>query len=104
MKKPKQKEIPVPEVKKVPTYTRDYLPNFRIPDTYIRSKGAHRLAETGASGSWAAGQSAGPNKHAELCSGHGLRMGRLMVLTCTHRAPLLFDRSAALHPGSESGQ
>jgi len=38
-KKPKPKEIPVPEVKKVPTYTRDYLPTFKIPDTYIRGKG-----------------------------------------------------------------
>eukprot|EP00983_Pelagomonas_calceolata_P132400 1161864-Pelagomonas_calceolata.AAC.21 len=38
-KKPKPKEIPVPEVKKVPTYTREYLPTFKIPDTYIRGKG-----------------------------------------------------------------
>ena len=38
-KKPKPKEIPVPEVKKVPTYTRDYLPTFKIPETYIRGRG-----------------------------------------------------------------
>lgn len=25
-----------PAVKNVPTYTRDYLPTFKIPDTYIR--------------------------------------------------------------------
>eukprot|EP00195_Chlamydomonas_chlamydogama_P006076 CAMPEP_0202910272 /NCGR_PEP_ID=MMETSP1392-20130828/51605_1 /ASSEMBLY_ACC=CAM_ASM_000868 /TAXON_ID=225041 /ORGANISM="Chlamydomonas chlamydogama, Strain SAG 11-48b" /LENGTH=482 /DNA_ID=CAMNT_0049600335 /DNA_START=92 /DNA_END=1536 /DNA_ORIENTATION=+ len=38
-KKPKPKEIPVPEVKEVPTYTRDYLPLYRLPETYIRGKG-----------------------------------------------------------------
>jgi len=38
-KKPKPKEIPVPEVKQVPAYTRDYLPTFKIPETYIRGKG-----------------------------------------------------------------
>lgn len=40
VKKPKPKEIPVPEVKEVATYTRDYLPTFRVPDTYIHGKGA----------------------------------------------------------------
>ncbi len=29
----------MPEVRFVPSYTRDYLPLFRIPDTYIRGKG-----------------------------------------------------------------
>ncbi len=38
-KKPKPKEIPVPQIGTVPTYTRDYLPTFRIPETYIRGKG-----------------------------------------------------------------
>jgi enhancer of polycomb-like protein len=38
-KKPKVKEIPVPQVNEVPTYTRDYLPTFRIPETYIRARG-----------------------------------------------------------------
>ncbi|KAJ9534946.1 hypothetical protein QJQ45_029617 [Haematococcus lacustris] len=38
-KKPKAKDIPVPEVKEVPTYTRDYLPTFKIPTTYIHGKG-----------------------------------------------------------------
>mmetsp|Transcript_18428 Transcript_18428/g.51673 ORF Transcript_18428/g.51673 Transcript_18428/m.51673 type:complete len:636 (-) Transcript_18428:160-2067(-) len=44
-KKPKPKEIPVPEVKKVPTYTREYLPTFKIPDTYIRGKGGVGYAQ-----------------------------------------------------------
>lgn len=30
----------MPEVKNVPTYTRDYLPTFKIPETYIKGKGA----------------------------------------------------------------
>lgn len=53
-KPPKPKEIPVPEVKTVESYTRDYLPTFKIPDTYIRGKGAaaharaHALACTDA--------------------------------------------------------
>ncbi|GLC38898.1 hypothetical protein PLESTB_000459500 [Pleodorina starrii] len=38
-KKKEVKEIPVPEVRIVPGYTREYLPLFRIPDTYIRGKG-----------------------------------------------------------------
>ncbi len=42
-KKNKPKEIPVPEVGVVPTYTRDYLPTFKIPVTYIRGRGALAL-------------------------------------------------------------
>ncbi|KAG2498114.1 hypothetical protein HYH03_003872 [Edaphochlamys debaryana] len=38
-KKKEVKEIPVPEVRIVAGYTREYLPLFRIPETYIRSKG-----------------------------------------------------------------
>eukprot|EP00798_Chlamydomonas_sp_ICE-L_P017801 gene17801-24176_t len=38
-KKPKPKEIPVPVVLGVPDYTRDYLPTFHIPQTYLRGKG-----------------------------------------------------------------
>ena len=38
-KKPKPKEIPVPEIKILESYTREYLPTFRIPETYIRGKG-----------------------------------------------------------------
>ncbi|GIL51503.1 hypothetical protein Vafri_7475 [Volvox africanus] len=38
-KKKEVKEIPVPEVRIVAGYTREYLPLFRIPDTYIRGKG-----------------------------------------------------------------
>jgi enhancer of polycomb-like protein len=38
-KKKEVKEIPVPPVREVPEYTREYLPRFRIPDTYIRGKG-----------------------------------------------------------------
>ncbi|GFR40774.1 hypothetical protein Agub_g1388 [Astrephomene gubernaculifera] len=38
-KKKEVKEIPVPEVRIVPGYTREYLPLFRIPETYIRGKG-----------------------------------------------------------------
>lgn len=38
-KKKEVKEIPVPEVGFIPGYTREYLPVFRIPETYIRSKG-----------------------------------------------------------------
>ncbi|GAX80451.1 hypothetical protein CEUSTIGMA_g7890.t1 [Chlamydomonas eustigma] len=38
-KKPKPKEIPVPDVKVVPMYTREYLPLYQVPDTYIRGRG-----------------------------------------------------------------
>lgn len=39
--KPKKpaKEIPVPEVRMVETFYRDYLPVFVVPNTYIRGKG-----------------------------------------------------------------
>ncbi|KAG1670869.1 hypothetical protein FOA52_000371 [Chlamydomonas sp. UWO 241] len=37
--KAKPKEIPIPEIKFVPTYTREYLPLYALPETYIRGKG-----------------------------------------------------------------
>ncbi|KAG2433542.1 hypothetical protein HYH02_012659 [Chlamydomonas schloesseri] len=44
-KKKEVKEIPVPEVGFIPGYTREYLPVFRIPETYIRSKSGVGLAK-----------------------------------------------------------
>ena len=39
-KKPKKgSEIPIPTVRVVPTYDRDYLPLFREQNTYIRGRG-----------------------------------------------------------------
>ncbi|MEW5317204.1 MAG: hypothetical protein WDW38_008525 [Sanguina aurantia] len=37
--KKKTKEIPVPDISTIPTYTREYLPLFHIPSTYLRGKG-----------------------------------------------------------------
>ena len=42
-KKKEVKESPVPEVRYVPGYTREYLPLFKIPETYIKGKGGGLL-------------------------------------------------------------
>lgn len=39
------KEIPIPGIVRVPTYSTDYLPVRRERNTYIRPKGATRGAE-----------------------------------------------------------
>ena len=36
-------EIPVPKVRRVETYTRDYLPIFQEHNTYLRGRGTSRL-------------------------------------------------------------
>ena len=43
-KKPKKgSEIPIPTVRVVPTYDRDYLPLFKEQNTYIRGRGNSAL-------------------------------------------------------------
>lgn len=38
-KNKKGKEIPIPQVRIVPTYEQDYLPVYERPATYVRGKG-----------------------------------------------------------------
>lgn len=44
----KGKEIPIPQVRVVPTYNQDYLPVYERPTTYVREKGTRMLLEAGA--------------------------------------------------------
>lgn len=42
-KNKKGKEIPIPQVRIVPTYDQDYLPVYERPGTYVRGKGIFEL-------------------------------------------------------------
>ena len=41
------REIPIPQVKDVPTYCLEYLPTFREPPTYIRGRGQPQQLHSG---------------------------------------------------------
>lgn len=75
-KKKELKEIPVPDVRFVPGYTREYLPLFKIPDTYIKGKGA-----------WMAWPGADPPCSPFMLAMHAMRPTPVRIATVACRAP-----------------